>query len=146
MASTPSAALLRVSIRGSAFVSRSSADTSHFYRAQIIENANHHLDYYADTASYRSWLCLNMIWERRARLVFAFHGIGRPFSGSLVCAPFLEFRDSDEDDQVHSTLIPVTDEAFVFFYNESLERTKERFQSWRDKVVAVAIRQLGESL
>lgn len=139
-------ALLRVSIRGSAFVSRSSTDTSHFYRAQIIENANHHLDYYADTASYRSWLCLNMIWERRARLVFTFHGIGRPFSGSLVCAPFLEFRDSDEDDQVHSTLIPVTDEAFVFFYNESLERTKERFQSWRDKVVAVAIRQLGESL
>jgi Fic family protein len=139
-------ALLRVSIRGSAFVSRSNVDNGHFYRAQIIENAKHHLDYYADTASYRSWLCLNMIWERRARLAFAFHGIGRPFSGSLVCAPFLEFRDSDEDDQVHSTLIPVTEEAFVFFYNESVERTKERFRSWRDKVVAVAIRQLGESL
>jgi Fic family protein len=138
--------LLHISSRGSAFVNRSNSETSHFYRAQIIENAKHHLDYFADTSSYRSWISLNMVWERRARLVFAFHGIGRPFSGSLVCAPFLEFRDSDEDDQVQLTVIPVTEEAFVFFYNETLSRTRERFRAWRDKVVAVAIRQLGESL
>lgn len=138
--------LLKVSARGSAFGSRSTPDTSHFYRGQIIENANKHLDYFVDTSSYKSWVALNLVWERKARLVFAFHGIGRPFSGSLVCAPFFEFRDSDEEQQSHSTLVPVTDEAFVFFYNEPLARTQERFRTWRDKVVAVALKQLGESL
>lgn len=138
--------LLKVSTRGNAFGSRSTAETSHFYRGQIIENANKHLDYYVDTSSYKSWVALNLVWERKARLVFAFHGIGRPFSGSLVCAPFFEFRDSDEEQQSHSTLVPVTDEAFVFFYNEPLARTKERFCTWRDKVAAVALKQLGESL
>lgn len=138
--------LIKVSARGSAFGSRSTPDTSHFYRGQIIENANKHLDYFVDTSSYKSWVALNLVWERKARLVFTFHGIGRPFSGSLVCAPFFEFRDSDEDQQAHSTLVPVTDEAFVFFYNEPLPRTQERFRTWRDKVVAVALKQLGESL
>jgi Fic family protein len=138
--------LLKVSTRGNAFGSRSTPDTSHFYRGQIIENANNHLDYFVDTSSYKSWVALNLVWERKARLVFAFHGIGRPFTGSLVCAPFFEFRDSDEEQQSHSTLVPVTDEAFVFFYNESIARTQERFRTWRDKVVAVALKQLGESL
>lgn len=139
-------ALLRASNRGSAFVSRSNAETSHYNRAQVIENARRHLHYYADTASYRSWVSLNMAWERKARLVFAFHGIGRPFTGSLVCAPFLEFRDMDDGDQVQFTVVPVTDEAFVFFYNEGIPQTLERFRSWRDKVIVVAMKELGENL
>lgn len=138
--------LLKVSSNGSAFCSRSTPETNHFYRGQIIENANKHLDYFVDTSSYKSWVTLNLVWERKARLVFAFHGIGRPFTGSLVCAPFFEFRDNDDDQQAHSTIVPVIDEAFVFFYNEQLAQTKERFGSWRNTVVAVALKQLGESL
>jgi len=137
--------LLRVSLRGSAFVNRSTPENSHFYRGQIIENANI-LNYFADTFSYRSWICLNMVWERKARLAFAFHGIGRPFSGSLVCAPFLEFRDNDDDEPVRSTLLPVADEPFVFFYTEDIEPLKERFRVWREQVVAVSLKQLSESL
>lgn len=137
--------MLSVSPRGTAFVRHSNEANSHYYWGQIIENARK-LDYFVDTSSYRSWVTLNLSWNRRARLVFAFHGIGRPFSGSLVCAPFLEFRDLDEDEQAHSTVMPVTDEGFVFFYNESIEQTKQRFRTWREKVVAVALKQLGESL
>ncbi len=138
--------LLTVSSSGNAFVRQSNDSNGHFYWGQIIENARNHLDYFVDTTSYRSWVSLNFVWDRRARLVFAFHGIGRPFSGSLVCAPFLEFRDNEEDEQVHSFMIPVTDEAFVFFYNEPVAAIQERFHGWRDKVIAVALRQLGESL
>lgn len=138
--------LLKVSSKGSSYVSRSTSETSHFYRGQVIENAKLHLGYFVDTSSYRSWVALNLVWERKARLVFAFHGIGSPFSGSLVCAPFFEFRDSDEYQQAHSTLVPVTDEAFVFFYTETLVRTEERFRAWRDKVITVMLKQLGESL
>lgn len=137
--------LLTVSSNGSAFVRRSNQGNGHFYWGQIIENARKYLDYFVDTQSYRSWVSLNLVWERKARLVFAFHGIGRPFTGSLVCAPFFEFRDSD-DEQVHSTVVPVTDEAFVFFYNENPQSLQQRFDDWRDKVVAVALKQLEESL
>jgi Fic family protein len=137
--------MLSINPKGSAFVRRSTESTSHFYWGQIIENART-LQYFVDNSSYRSWVTLNMAWNRRARLVFAFHGIGRPFSGSLICAPFLEFRDLDEDEQTHSTVMPVTDEGFVFFYNEPLEQTKQRFRPWMEKVVTVALKQLGESL
>lgn len=137
--------LLRLDSHGTAFVRRSDDSNKHFYWGQIIDNARDHLNYFADTSSYRSWVTLNMAWERRARLVFAFHGIGRPFSGSLVCAPFLEFRDVEENEQIHSTVVPVTDEAFVFFYNESLDGILERFRVWREKVLTVTLKELGET-
>ncbi|MCB1099100.1 MAG: Fic family protein [Verrucomicrobiae bacterium] len=138
--------LLSLSHRGAAFVKRSNQSTNHFYWGQIVENAREHLDYFADTSSYRSWVTLNMVWERRARLVFTFHGIGRPFSGSLVCAPFFEFRDGDDNEQTHSTIVPIAESAFVFFHDETQEAVADRFRSWRDKVVTVALKQLGESL
>ncbi len=87
-----------------------------------------------------------MVWERKARLVFAFHGIGRPFSGSLVCAPFLEFRDADDEGHIDTAVIPVAEEAFVFFYNETAARALERFQPWRERVLTVAIRELSKNL
>ena len=110
-----------------------------------MENARNHLNYFADTSSYRSWVTLNMSWERRARLVFPFHGIGRPFSGSLVCAPFLEFRDVEENEQTHSTVTPIASEAFVFFYNEDYDNILQRFEKWREKVLTVALKELGET-
>ncbi len=137
--------LLRLDSRGIAFVKWSDDTNKHYYWGQIIDNARDHLCYFADTSSYRSWISLNMVWERRARLVFAFHGIGRPFSGSLVCAPFLEFRGVEGNEQTHSTVVPVSDEAFVFFYNETLGGVLERFRLWRDKVLTVALKELGET-
>lgn len=145
VAPTVTTALLRVSNRGSAFVTSATTDSSHYYRSQMIQNAKS-LDYYADTSTYRSWVALNMRWERFARLVFALHGIGRPFSGSLICAPFLEFQDSDNDSEVRSTIVPVAQEGFVFFYNETLERALERFRPWRERVLTVAIRELSLNL
>ncbi len=139
-------ALLRVSPNGAAFIARSNENTNHYYRSQIVHNAKYHLKYFADTSDYRAWVCLNMVWERRARLVFAFHSIGRPFSGSLVCAPFLEFRDTDDEGHIDTAVIPIAEEAFVFFYNETEARALERFRPWRERVLAVALRELSKNL
>jgi len=139
-------ALRKVSASADAFVVRASDSTDHYYRAQIIENAKKNLGYYADTGSYRSWVALCLTWERKARLVFAFHGIGRPFSGSLICAPFLEFRDVDEEDHPRSTVVPIAEEGFVFFYNEAPATVLERFKPWREYVLKVAIRELSLNL
>lgn len=138
--------LTNVSRNGTAFVNESNENTDHYYRGQIIENARDHLDYYADFHAYRSWITLNFVWERRGRLVFSFHGIGRPFTGSLVCAPFFEIRDNDDESQTHASIIPVTDEAFVFFHNEDIEKVRSRFSKWREQVVTVSLKELTENL
>jgi Fic family protein len=140
------AALQKVERTGTSFVKRSTAETDHYFRAQINENAKYHLHYFVDTAEYRAWIALNMNWSRRARLVFAFHGIGKPFNGSLICAPFLEFSDTDEESQVRSALVPVVEEGFVFFYNESQDRLLARFTPWREGVLKVALKELTQNL
>lgn len=138
--------------QASAIVQRSDVKTDYYYRAQIVEIAKEHIDYYANTSEYRSWVSLNMHWTRRGRLVFAIHGIGRPFNGSLICAPFLEFRDYDDTEEErgeqHSnlTLIPVAEEGFVFFYNEERDRLLERFMPWRENVLKVVIKELTQNL
>jgi hypothetical protein len=140
------AALGKVSASATASVITSNLQTDYYYRAQIIENAKNHLHYFADTSEYRSWVALNMVWERRARLVFAFHGIGRPFNGSLICAPFLDFRDTDDEGQTRSTLVPVAEEGFVFFYNDTRDRLLSRFRPWREQVLKVALKELSQNL
>ena len=138
-------ALQRLTHSAAARVRVGAPSTSHYYRAQIIENAKNHLDYFASFAEYRSWVALNMQWERRARLVFAIHGIGYQFTGSLICAPFLEFRDEDEDKETRSTLVPVAEEGLVFFYNETKERVLGRLAPWYERVMQVALKELGQN-
>jgi Fic family protein len=139
-------ALKRVTDDATAFVTRSNAQTDHYFRAQIIETAKHHIGYFADTSEYRSWIALNMRWSRRSRLVFALHGIGKPFNGSLICAPFLEFMDTDEDGQTRSALVPVAEDGFVFFYNEEKDSLLARFKPWRETALKVALKELTQNL
>ena len=140
-------ALQRITPNATVSVARSDHSSSHWYRSQIIENARKHLNYFVNFREYREWVSLNMYWERRAKVVFAFHGIGHEFSGSLVCSPFLEFKDQDDEKHEHrASLFPLTDEPFVFFYNETLDRAKGRFEDWREKVLLVAINELKENL
>lgn len=140
------AALQRVDDAGTAFLTQATPETEHYFRAQIIENARTNLGYYADTSEYRKWAALNMRWSRRAQLVFAIHGIGKPFNGSLICAPFLEFKDTDEDGQVRTALVPVAEEGFVFFYNETEDRLLARLKPWREGVFKIALKELTQNL
>lgn len=128
------------------FAIKSTDSNSYFYRAQIISMARTHLHYYADTQDYRSWVGMIINWQRQAKLVFAFHGIGRPFSGTLICAPFLEFKDKDEDNEIRTTLIPVAEEGFVFFYSDDQEKALARFRSWREAVFKVALKEIMQNL
>ena len=138
--------LKRADSTASVFITRAESGTEHYFRAQIFENAKLHLHYFADFAEYRSWIALNLFWYRRAKIVFAFHGIGKPFNGSLICAPFLDLRDIDEEEHVQTTTVPLTEEGFVFFYNENKDRLLSRFVPWRERVLNVAIKELTRNL
>ena len=139
-------AMRRRAQTGDAWVNRTNDNTRHYYRAQIIETARHHLGYFANLQGYRSWVVLAARWERRAHLVFAIHGVGHGFSGSLICAPFLEFRDKNDEDETQTTLAPVATEGFIFFHNDDPEAVLKRFAPWRDRVLQVALRELAENL
>ena len=146
IAPTVTNALQRASGNGTAFVTRASSETDHYFRAQIIENAKNYIGYFVDTSEYRSWIALNMRWSRRAQLVFAIHGIGKPFNGSLICSPFLEFKDTDEEGQIRFALVPVADDGFVFFYNEDEQKLLTRFKPWREGVLKLALKELSQNL
>ena len=139
-------ALQRVSSDGEVQVREASEDNSHYYRSRISENARSRLNYVANLGDFRHWVSLEMYWRRRAKLVFAIHGIGREFNGTLICAPFLEFRDSDEDGVQSSSLVPVAEQGFLFFHTETLESARKRFGPWRDAVFNAAMRELTGNL
>lgn len=128
-----------------AYVITSSSENDYYFRSQIIENAKHNIGYFANTSAYRSWIALKMYWSRQSRLVFTIHGIGKPFNGSLICAPFLEFKDIDNEGQ-RSTLVPIAEEGFIFFYNEDQAKLLARFKMWRENVLKVAIKELTQNL
>lgn len=138
--------LQRVSSDSEVRVAKADADTGHFFRSQIVENARNRLNYFANLSEFRHWVSLNMYWRRRAKLVFTIHGIGREFNGSLICAPFLEFQDSDDDGPRRSELVAITEKGFLFFHNEALETARGRFQPWRDAVFGTAMRELTGNL
>lgn len=140
------APLERISKFTNVYTNRSSEHNDYYYRSQIIKNAREYLDYYADTSEYRSWVSLVMKWSaRHAHLVFTIHGLGKPFNGSLICSPFLEFRDKD-DEVTQTTFLPVSEEGFVFFYTENDRELLARFQTWRENVLKIAIRELTINL
>jgi hypothetical protein len=47
---------------------------------------------------------------------------------------------------VQSALVPLSDEGFVFFYNEDSARLLARFNPWRERVLNVAIKELTRNL
>jgi len=141
-----SEALQKVGDASPAFVSRSCDDNDYYYRAQIYRNAKYHLNYFADFTKYRSWVAMKMQWGRRCQIVFTVHGMGKPFNGSLVCAPFMEFTDKNEEGESENTFIPLTEEGFVFYYNEEEKRMLSRFGPWRENVLKIALKELTQQL
>ena len=139
-------ALTQIAETAEAYVLRSNSENDYYFRFQIIENAKDNIGYFADMNEYRSWIALKMHWSRRSQLVFTIHGLGKPFNGSLICAPFLEFKDADNEGQIRSSLVPIAEEGFIFFYNEDQAKLLTRFERWRENVLTTAIEELAQNL
>jgi hypothetical protein len=127
-------------------VHRSDPSTDHYFREQIVSIAREHLQYYADTGPYRSWVRLRLNWGRRASLVFAFHSAGVHFAGVLVCAPFLEFRSDEDEAERRSAPVNVASEPFEFHHSESAAEIEPRFDRWVDEVLTTSLTEIQQSL
>lgn len=136
--------LAKAGIDANIYSCRSTEKDSHWYYGQIKENARNNYHYFINDKVYRSWVSLRVYWQRRARLVFAFHAASREFTGTMICAPFIEFLDPAGENETRATLIPISDEAFLFFHNEIPDQLKKRFKDWLNPCLLIAIKQLAD--
>ncbi len=127
-------------------IEESNEETEHYFGSQIINTVNR-LEYFANRATFHSWISLQMYWSRRARLVFSIHGIGKRSSHeALVCSPFLDVTDYEKNHQTSSSLIPIAEDGFIFFKSENQEKLNDRFGEWCEEVLSVFLVELAQNL
>ena len=108
---------------------------SYWFQTQIVSTAKH-LDYYANTKHYRSWLRLVMRDGSQAQMLISFHCIGFQFQGVLACSATW-FRRVPTDDGGHETegASALSDEVFQINYKEPLDELEPRFKAWLEVAI-----------
>lgn len=103
---------------------------SPWFQTQIVSTAKH-LDYYANTNHYRSWLRLVMRDGGQANLLISFHCLGFQFQGVLACSATW-FRRVPAADGGYETegASALSDEVFQINYKEPPDELEARFQDW----------------
>ena len=113
-----------------ALAERSSEENDFWFKKQIVDLAKQ-LGYYADTRTYRSWVRLKIIEDRRTEIVLSFHSLGFAFVGVMAISAFLEHRDKSEDGETAMDgPYRLCAEVFQFSHLESPELVTERFIAW----------------
>lgn len=130
-----------------AHVTRSTPETSHYYRYQIIESARA-LNYYANTKAYASWVKLAIEGHDAAQLLLSFHGRGSEFIGVMVCTTAFELILPGSDDGAPRDRVQtqVTDRPFEFYFTEKVDDVQPRFLAWLDETIALSLSQFQKSL
>ena len=118
---------------------RSNEENDFWFKNQIVNLAKQ-LGYYADTRTYRSWVRLKIIEDRRTEIVLSFHSLGSTFLGVMAVSAFLEHRDRTEDGE--SALdgpYKLCGEVFQFSHLEESEGVVDRFNEWLDEVLLAGL-------
>jgi len=109
------------------------AQKSDYYRYQIAQCANQ-LEYFANLNDYRAWARLVIVTEIQVEVLFSFHGIGREFSGVLVCSG-MAYTERKTEEAAEITDLKALCEPFYFTYSEQLTQLNDRFNKWIDQAV-----------
>jgi Fic family protein len=110
------------------------SDRSDYFRYQIVKTANE-LGYFANFSDFRAWSRLVIVTETRVDFVFAFHGIGREFTGVLVTSGMAcTIRKSEQGSQIDD-LRSLSREPFYFAYSEPYSQMHDRFNKWIDQAL-----------
>jgi len=129
-----------------AVATRSSDDTAHYFKHQIVETARA-FDYFADTRTYSAWIRLRIKEERTTDIIVVFHGFGVQFWGTLAATAWVEFRDQTEDGMTSvDGPYPVAPDVFTFTHKESAQNARDRFNGWLNSVIVAALDQWRRQL
>jgi Fic family protein len=115
-------------------------DTNGYNR--MINKLSETNEYFADTSTYQSWICLYIHEKGKAELVIAFHGLGREFLGIMAAsALFVSWDDwrHDTNKAIVEGPYQACDEIFQFAYNEVPDQVLTRFRKWLDRSVVIGL-------
>jgi Fic family protein len=155
-------------------VSISVPANSYYYYNEIVQTANK-LDYWANVARYRKWVRL-LLWdkldEKKARIVFSFHYLGKVNRGVMVCSAFIHFpevkfgmnndkkvearleeehlnNDIDEEtEQQFGEAHTICHEPFYFSYQDKSRcgNLVEEFRKWASEAVTIGLAEWAQRL
>ncbi len=118
---------------------RSNEENDFWFKKQIVDLAKQ-LGYYADTRTYRSWVRLKIIEDRRTEIVLSFHSLGSTFVGVMAVSAFLEHRDRTEDGETAlDGPYRLCGEVFQFSHLEEAEVVVDRFNVWLNEVLLAGL-------
>ena len=108
-------------------------DKSH-YKDYQIGKCERQLDYHANLHAFRAWSALEINIDFRTEILFSFHGIGREFTGVLVCtAMFYTKQRTDTAETIIGEVVPLSEEPFYFTYLEAELEVINRFRQWMNE-------------
>lgn len=110
-------------------VERSNPNNKLHFRSQT-EAVAKTLGYYANTADYSSWVCLELVVEDRTEIVFSFHALGKEVADLMAATAFI---------QIQNEVAPVSQETFQFAKNEVEQSVIDRFEAWLSDTVVAGI-------
>jgi len=128
----------------------SEGDTAHYFRAQIVEVAEH-FNYFANTRSPRYWTRLNLRSlagdNLRAGIIVSAHAVGYTPKGAMTCTAFVNQRlEREAQEAAEWQAMPACDAPFTFSHALSVDVLRQSFEEWLDRTLAIAMHIVGTSL
>ena len=104
------------------------------YNDYQIRKCERELGYHANLHTFHAWYALEIDMDLCTEILFSFHGIGREFTGVLVCtAMFYTKHRTDADETIIGEVVPLSKEPFDFTYTEVEGDVIDRFRQWMDE-------------
>lgn len=125
----------------------SNEDDSHYFYHDVISVAKK-LDYYANFNDFHKWVRLGIFEENsknRFDIVLSIHTLGYGFNGTLTAVAFCKNKPH-EVEQDHQKPELLSEEPFVFHYNQSADVMEEQFSEWMDEVITAGLAAWQQSL
>jgi Fic family protein len=118
----------------------------YYFQPQIIQVAQH-FNYFAGLERYRSWVRLAIVTEQTFELVLSLHGYGNWNNGVMAASAFTAQRVPREEGGTEAVnTLPASIDLFQFNYAESQDQAEERFRSWFEDTLSLAMAEWKRSL
>jgi Fic family protein len=120
-------------------VQRSTDDSRHVFRGQLIELGRHH-GYWVDRGEAREWARLQLRDGGITDIVVAVHLIGNPSPGAGLAVIFVEHRDHGEPAAPHPSMTAAA-EPLLLSADEPEDAQRRRFLAWLEPARNAALAQ-----
>jgi Fic family protein len=129
---------LRAKVTGCrASVDRSTAETAHYFRRQLVQLAKQR-EYWADLREPWDWARLHLRDGGITDLVVAIHFIGNPSPGACVAVAFMGYRATQEK-EFFTDMTPLDTEPLVLYPTEDEAAQRGRFEHWLDEITRTSL-------